>query len=938
MNIRRLRLRSLTLAAVAATVAPVAVAALATGADATTRASVPAAAAGTAASSGTTIKAAAAKTFTIPYSGLTSTPVLSGLSSPTAFRFAPGGMIFVADKAGVVRAFDGPGDTTPTTALDIRDDVYDQGARGLLGLAVDPGFDSGKPFLYVLYSYDRDPFGSADVPRWGTAAGNDACADPPGAETDGCTSSARLVRYRVAGGVADPASRTVLLDGADTASGGWCQQFPADGVGTVEFGPDGNLYVGAGDGASSTAVDFGQLGGSAGSPTPANPCTDAPEPRGTALTPTTSQGGALRAQAVRGATAGGYVSWDGAILRVDPATGAAAAGNPLLNNGIAGDDRIVAYGLRNPYRFAFRTNTSELWLGDQGFGSAEEIDTFVTGTAQTTVPNFGWPCYEGTDRQAGYDTADVNLCEGLYATPESRLGGVASPLVAPYHAYAHSGAQPASGCASTTGGSVVGGRYVTNTKWPSALVGSYVFADPAHGCIAALGRLSNGKPDVTKRSALVTNTAVTDLQIGPGGDVYWIDGPDGSLNRLRSSRTNVPPVARFTATPASGPAPLSVHFDASATTDANEGEILSYKWELSGNNRCDDAVGVTADRTYPTRGSVTVKLCVSDQLGSTGIATAVIEAGNAMPVITSLTSSADQTGWAVGDTITLDARATDDVDTLQDSQFTWAVTSVACPGPDDLDACEAVPFQSLPAGRTTSLVAPDAPYYAFFRVELTVTDSEGGLSTRTIDLKPRTSHVTLATEPAGIPVSIGTTSGDSPQAGDFLEGGLSQLIVPATAQVEGREYRFTGWSDGEIGLARQVAAPPDGGTFTAVYEEVPNAVPTVSGVTASPASVATGPGTVTVVVTATITDDSAVAGAEARLRQPDGTVLAAAMRRETGSPSSGLWTARVGIPYPSPGGVYTTQVVATDDEGGIGMGSGPDVSVRARTCVLVWCW
>jgi glucose/arabinose dehydrogenase len=690
VNMRRFRLRSLTLAAVAATVAPIAVATMATTADA---APASAAAPLAATTTGGVTTLAAPKVFTVPYGGLTTTPVLTDLASPVAFRFAPGNRIYVASKPGVVQVFDGPGDTTPVTALDIRGQVYDQGARGLLGLAVDPAFGADKPFLYVLYSYDRDPFGNSDVPRWGTNDGGDACAEPPGAETDGCTSSARLVRYKVdAGGVADASSATVLLDGADTRNGGWCQQFPANGIGTVEFGPDGMLYVGAGDGASSTAVDFGQFGGSADSPTPANPCADAPEGRGTAQTPTTSAGGALRAQAVRGATAEGYVSWDGAILRVDPATGEAAAGNPLLNNGVPGDDRIVAYGLRNPYRFAFRPNTSELWLGDRGWRGSEEIDTFTAGTSQTTVPNFGWPCHEGAARQEGYDAADINLCESLYATPESKLGDVTSPLAAPYLAWPHSGAQPATGCTSAEEGSAVGGRFVTTTSWPAALQGGYVFADPAHGCIAAMQKLANGKPDTTKRVALVTNTAASDLQIGPGGDVYWIDGPDGSINRLRSSRTNVPPVARFTATPSSGPAPLNVHFDASATTDANEGEVLTYLWELSGNNRCDDATGLTADRLYPKRGNVTVKLCVSDQLGQTGVATMVIEAGNAMPVITSLTSSADQTGWAVGDTITLNAAATDDVDTLGDSAFTWSVDSVTCPGPDATDACEAEPL------------------------------------------------------------------------------------------------------------------------------------------------------------------------------------------------------------------------------------------------------
>jgi len=127
-------------------------------------------------------------------------------------------------------------------------------------------------------------------------------------------------------------------------------------------------------------------------------------------------------------------------------------------------------------------------------------------------------------------------------------------------------------------------------------------------------------------------------------------------------------------------------------------------------------------------------------------------------------------------------------------------------------------------------------------------------------------------------------------------------------------------------------------TLTAVYEEAPNAVPTGTGVSVSPRSVSTGPGTVTVSITGTIADDSEVSGAEARLRQPDGTVLSAAMTRASGSPANGLWTATVGVPYGSPGGTYTSQVVATDDEGAIGMGAGQDVAVTARTCVLWWCW
>ncbi len=74
---------------------------------------------------------------------------------------------------------------------------------------------------------------------------------------------------------------------------------------------------------------------------------------------------------------------------MNPDTGAAFSGNP----GGAGDDRIVAYGLRNPFRFTVRPGTNELWIGDVGWAAWEEIDRHQNPTAQ--VRNFGWPCYEG---------------------------------------------------------------------------------------------------------------------------------------------------------------------------------------------------------------------------------------------------------------------------------------------------------------------------------------------------------------------------------------------------------------------------------------------------------------------------------------------------------------------------------------------------------------
>ena len=105
------------------------------------------------------------------------------------------------------------------------------------------------------------------APRWG-----DTCPTPPGPTTDGCVVSARLSRFTVSGTTISGPEQVLIED--------WCQQFPSHSIGTVAFGPDGALYVGGGDGASFTVIDYGQLGGTlSGTPTPINPCGDPPAAR-----------------------------------------------------------------------------------------------------------------------------------------------------------------------------------------------------------------------------------------------------------------------------------------------------------------------------------------------------------------------------------------------------------------------------------------------------------------------------------------------------------------------------------------------------------------------------------------------------------------------------------------------------------------------------------
>ena len=410
--------------------------------------------------------------------------VISGRTNPTSVNFAPDGRIFITEKSGKIWLYQSLSDTSPTLFADLS---RGSTITGIAGCSGSPCHPPSRRTTTSMFSIPTTPR-STEPRRCGTTL----APTPPGPTTDGCLVSGRLSQLSVSGNL-NTGERVLIND--------WCQQFPSHSIGTLKFGSDGYLYASAGEGANFNTEDWGQFGANYSGDV-ANPCGDPPGKVGAALTAPTAEGGALRSQSVR--RTDGPTTLDGTIIRLDPSTGAGAPGNPFSGDPDANKARVIAYGLRNPFRFTPRPGTSELWVGDVGAGTWEEINRIPSGV-DTVAENFGWPCYEGIGR-SNFQAFGLNLCSSLYS-----LG----TAVAPYYAYDHSSAVVSGdGCQIASGSSITGVAFYTGAAYPSAYNGALFFADHSRNCMWAMLAGANGQPSPGSIVAFTPVSFPVDVEAG----------------------------------------------------------------------------------------------------------------------------------------------------------------------------------------------------------------------------------------------------------------------------------------------------------------------------------------------------------------------------------------------------------------------------------------
>ena len=237
----------------------------------------------------------------------------TGLSQPVDISHAGDERLFVVERAGRIRVVEANGTVLTTPFLDIDARVgSNDGEQGLLGLVFHPDYASNG-YFYVNYTNN-----SGDT---------------------------RISRFQVGSGTpnqANPASELILL-AVD-------QDFANHNGGDLNFGPDGYLYIGLGDGGSSSdpnehAQDLGSLLGK--------------------------------------------------MLRLDVNAGSPYAippDNPFTAT-VGARAEIWALGLRNPWRFSFDRLTGDLYIADVGQDDWEEVD--FQAASSPGGENYGWDCYEG---------------------------------------------------------------------------------------------------------------------------------------------------------------------------------------------------------------------------------------------------------------------------------------------------------------------------------------------------------------------------------------------------------------------------------------------------------------------------------------------------------------------------------------------------------------
>lgn len=530
------------------------------------------------------------------------------MAQPMELEVAPDGRIFFNEISGKLRIWKpGAGIVEAGTIP-----VFTPQENGFLGFALDPNFAKNS-HIFLYYSPTNH-------------------------------TGQRLSRFVMKGDILDTTSEKVVL------------QFPEQRedcchhAGSVEFAPDGNLFISTGD----NTHPHGDSGGYA--PLDERPGREEYD----------AQDGPGNTQDLRGK-----------ILRIRPTADGGYTipdGNLFPKDGSIGRPEIYAMGCRNPWRMSVDQKTGIVYWGEVGPDAGGDGPRGSRGYDEINqarkAGNFGWPFFIGSNAPyARYDYAAKKvgaLFDPAHPVNEGRnnTGAKELPPLTPafiYWPYGASKEFPALGeggrtaCAGPVfhfkpGFRNTGGfpEHYDNClffydwqrpfmKWARLDKDSNLAGiEPFPGVVVNAN--DRGKITAAEQRGDYVIRRVVDSQFGPDGCLYLIDygetwggNTDAKLVKISYQWGNLAPVAKAAATPAAGREPLAVALSADGSKD-HEGDALRYEWRLHPGGKVL-AKEANANVLIAEPGNYVVELVVTDDKGASGKASLPLTVGNTPPQV-----------------------------------------------------------------------------------------------------------------------------------------------------------------------------------------------------------------------------------------------------------------------------------------------------------------
>ena len=502
----------------------------------------------------------------------------------------------------------------------------------------------------------------------------------------GTPSHNRVARFTANGDVVLTGSRVILLE-LDPLS-------PAinHNGGAIHFGADGKLYIAVGDNA-------------------------------------------------KGSNSQNLSNVLGKILRIN-SDGSIPTDNPFVQSTTARHE-IWAFGLRNPFTFAFRGATNFMYINDVGESTWEEIDLGQAGA------NYGWPATEGPTTNPAYDS--------------------------PIYYYRHD-----QGCAIT------GGAFYSpsTANFPSSYVGKYFFGDYCSGFIRMLN------PATAQATDFITGAKQpVDIKVGADGSLYYLARGTGSVMKVRYT-TNLLPV--ITTQPQSQL--ISVGYPATFSVAASGPIPYSYQWRRNGVAIAGATASSYKFTTILADDGAQFRVRVSDAYGSVLSNVATLSVTTDKPPTAQILTPVSGTTYFGGMVVNYSGFASDVEDgDLPASAFTWQV--------DFHHNSHIHPFIAAKAGsKKGSFTIPrrgETSSNVYYILTLKAIDSGGLTKTVIRNILPQKAKMTFVTQPAGLKISLdGQTPRFTPFTVTGVVGIIRSIAAPTPQTLSGTDYIFQAWSDG----------------------------------------------------------------------------------------------------------------------------------------------